>query len=181
MPYWGIFSFWLRFVNLHWFAWLSPFMRYMSSWWFYFILWWFHFILWWFPSEVFLESFSQAHTFWYFRDYLMELSQVHRLPYHHFSGAHVRSFIHPHWVILESSRRTKCTSCYTGAYFPRLPTWQDASVAILGHIPIFCYGDDRLLAELLPFSLFRWGIFIHITRYNIDDLCRDEPSEEPDL
>ena len=56
MPYRGIFSFWLRFVNLHWFAWLSSFMRYMSSWWFYFIL-----RL--FPSEVFLESFSQAHTF----------------------------------------------------------------------------------------------------------------------
>ena len=149
-------------------------MRYMSSWWFYFILRWF-------PNEVFLESFSQAHTLWYYRDSLMELSQVHRLPYHHFSGAHVRSLIHPHWVILESSGWTKCTSCYTREYFPRLPTWQDASVAILGHIPIFCCGDDRFLMKLLPFSLFRLGIFIHITRYNIDDLCRDEPSEEPDL
>ena len=51
----------------------------------------------------------------------MELSQAHRLPYHHFSGTHVRSLIRPHWVILESSGRTKCTSCYTREYFPRLP------------------------------------------------------------
>ena len=27
------FSFWLRFVDLHWFAWSFPFTRYMSSWW----------------------------------------------------------------------------------------------------------------------------------------------------
>ena len=38
MPYWGIFSFWLRFVNLHWFAWSSPFTRYTLNWWFVFIL-----------------------------------------------------------------------------------------------------------------------------------------------
>ena len=32
IPYWGIFPFWLRFIDLHWFAWSSSFMRYMSSW-----------------------------------------------------------------------------------------------------------------------------------------------------
>ena len=89
MPYWGIFPFRLRFVDLHWFAWSSTFMRYMSSWWFVFILRWF-------LSGVFLESFSQAHTFWYCHDSLKELSQAHRLPYHHFSEAHVISLIHPH-------------------------------------------------------------------------------------
>ena len=31
MLYWGIFPFWLRFVDLHWFAWSSLFKRYMSS------------------------------------------------------------------------------------------------------------------------------------------------------
>ena len=113
---WGIFPFCLRFVDLHWFAWSSPFMIYMSSSWSVFILQWF-------PSEAFLELFNQAYTFWYCRDSLMELSQAHRLPYHYFSGAHVRSLIHPHWVILKSSGWTRCTSCYTGAYFPRLPTW----------------------------------------------------------
>ena len=50
----------------------------------------------------------------------MELSQAHRLPYHPFNGVHVRSFIHPHGVILELSGQTKCTSCYTRAYFPSL-------------------------------------------------------------
>ena len=50
----------------------------------------------------------------------MELSQGHRLPYHHFSGVHVRSLIHLHWVILELSGLTRCTSCYIGAYFPFL-------------------------------------------------------------
>ena len=41
---------------------------------------------------------------------------MHRLPYHHFSGVHVRSLIHPDGVILELLGQTKCTICYTGAY-----------------------------------------------------------------
>ena len=145
--------------------------------------WWFAFILQWFPSGAFLESFSHAHTFWYCCDSVMELSQAHGLPYHHFNGVHVRSLIHPHWVILESSGWTRCTSCYTEVYFLQLPTWRDTSVAILGHISLFLFWrwDYRLLTELLSFSLFNWGIFIHITDHSIDDLRRDEPSEEPDL
>ena len=143
--------------------------------------WWSAFISRWFPSGAFLESLNQAHTFWYCRDSVMELSQAHRLSYHHFTGIHVKSLIHPHWVILESLGRTRCTSCYTEAYFPRLPIWQKVSVSILGHTSFFCCGDDHLLMELLPFSLFNWGIFIRITSYSIDDLCRDEPSEKPDL
>ena len=39
-----------------------------------------------------------------------------RLLYHHFSGVHVRSLIHPHGVILKLSGQTRCTSCYTGTY-----------------------------------------------------------------
>ena len=58
MPYRGIFSFWLRFVNLHWFAWSFLFMRYMSSWQPFFILRWF-------PSGAFLELLNQAHTFFF--------------------------------------------------------------------------------------------------------------------
>ena len=41
MPYWGIFPFWLRFVDHHWSAWSSPFTRYTLSWWSVFILRWF--------------------------------------------------------------------------------------------------------------------------------------------
>ena len=130
MSYWGIFSFWLRFLDLHWFAWSYPFTIYMSSWWS-------AFILWWFPSGAFLKWFSQTHTFWYCHDSVMELSQAQRLPYHHFRGVHIKSPIHPHWVILESSGRTRCTSCYTRVHFPRLPTWGDALVAILEHISHF--------------------------------------------
>ena len=126
IPYYGIFPFWLRFVDLHWFAWSSLFMRYMSSWWS-------AFILQWFPSGAFLESFSQTHTLWYCRDSFMELSRVHRLSYHHFSGVQVRSLIHPHWVIIESSGQTKCTSCYTGAYssFFLFPRWLISHVAFI--------------------------------------------------
>ena len=112
MSYWGIFLFWLRFVGHHWFAWSSSFMRYTPSWWF-------AFILSWFSSGAFLESFSQARAFWYFRDSWMELSQVHRLPYHHFNGVHVRSLIHP--MELFSSHQDR----------------PDALIAILGYISIF--------------------------------------------
>ena len=113
VPYWGVFLFWLRFLDLHWSAWPSPVTRYTLGWWF-------DFILSWFSSGAFLESFRQAHTFWYCRDSWMELSWVHRLLYNHFSGVHVRSLIHLHWVILESSGQTGYTSCYIGAYFPLL-------------------------------------------------------------
>ena len=95
------------------------------------------FILRWFPSGAFLESFSQTHTFWYCRDYLMEVSQAHWLTYYHFSGVHDRSLMHSHWAILKSSGRTRCTSCYTRVHFPWLPTWGDALVAILEHISHF--------------------------------------------
>ena len=113
VPYWGIFPLRLIFVYLHWFSWSSPVMRCTSGWWFVFILSWL-------SSGALLESFSQVHTFWYCRDSLMELSQAHRLPYHHFNGVHVRSLIHPHWVILELSGQIGCPNCYTGAYFPLL-------------------------------------------------------------
>ena len=96
IPYWGIFPLWLRFLNLHGFAWSSPVMRYTLGWWF-------DFILSWFSSGAFIESFSQAHIFRYCRDSWVELLQEHRFPYHHFSGVHVRSFMHPHGVILELS------------------------------------------------------------------------------
>ena len=61
MPYWGIFPFWLRFVDLHWFAWSSLVTRYMPGRWF-------AFILSWFSNEAFLESFNQAHIFLYCHD-----------------------------------------------------------------------------------------------------------------
>ena len=59
----------------------------------------FHFVLilsW----SLFLESFRQAHTFWFCCDFCIESSQAHRIPHHHFSGTHVRSFINSHGVIL---------------------------------------------------------------------------------
>ena len=153
MPYWGIFPFWLRFVDLHWFAWSSPFMRYMSRWWSVFILQWF-------PSGAFLESFSQAHTFLYYRDSVMELFQAHNLPCHHFSGVHVKSLIHLHWVILELSGLTRCP-------------W--------GIFPSFSCGCDCFLTDLLQSSLLEWGIFICITGHSFSDFGLDEPPNEHDL
>ena len=55
----------------------------------------------------------------------------------------------------------------------QLPYW--------GIFPLFYFGDDRLLMELLPFYLFSWRIVIRITGHSIDDLCRDEPSKEPEF
>ena len=107
------FRFWSRFVDPHLFAWSSPITRYASGWWF-------DFILSWFSDGAFLESFRQAHTFVYSCDFWMELSQAHGFPHHHFSGVHVRSFMHPHGVILELSGQIGYIWCHTGAYFPPL-------------------------------------------------------------
>ena len=129
VPYWGIFPFWLRFVDLHWSTWSSPVTRCTLGRWFTFIL----------PrffGGAFLESFDWAHIFWYCHDSQMRLSQMHRLPYHHFSGVHIRSSIHSQWVILELSGQTGCPSCYTGAYFP-----------------LFSCGDDCFLRDLLQSTL----------------------------
>ena len=79
---------------------------------------WFHFvlILW----EASLESFNQIHTLWYSCDSWTELSQVSRFPRHHFSGVHIRSFTHPHGVVIELSGQIGYIWCHTGAYFPPL-------------------------------------------------------------
>ena len=83
----------------------------------------------------------------------MELSQAQWLTYYHFSGVHDRSLMHPHWAILKSSGRTRCTSCYTGVYFPWLPTWRDASIAILGHISPF---------SVMEMIVFSWSYYHYL-------------------
>ena len=114
MPHWGIFAPSVEIcIDLHGFAWLSPVMRYTSDWWF-------DFILSRFSGGAFIESFSQAHIFRYCHDFWVELLQVHRFPHHHFSGVHVRSFIHPHGVILELLGHIGYIWRYTGTYFPHL-------------------------------------------------------------
>ena len=156
MPYWGIFSFRLRFLDLHWFAWSSPVTRYTLSWWF-------DFILSWFFGGAFLESFRQAHTFWCCHDSWMELSLVHRLPYHHFSGVHVRSLIHPHWVILELSGQTGCSSCYTGAYFSLLVV-------------------EMIVFSQTYYSLHYWDeVYFFALLVIVSVIGRDEPLEEHDV
>ena len=55
---WAYFPFRSRFVYSHWFAWSSLVMRYASGWWF-------SFILSWLSGGLSLESFRQAHTFWF--------------------------------------------------------------------------------------------------------------------
>ena len=112
IPYWGIFLFQLRFIDLHWFVWSSPITRYTPGWWF-------AFILSWFSSGAFLESFRQAHTLWFFHDSLMELSQAHRLSYHH-SVKYMSDLLYIP-IELFSSYQDK----------------PDALVAILGHISFF--------------------------------------------
>ena len=167
MPYWDIFPFWLRFVDVHWFAWSFLFMRCISSWWSIFILRWF-------PKGAFLESFSQAHTFWYFHDSLMELCQAHRLTYHHFSGIHVRSLYIPIELFSSHQDGPDILVDILGHIFFGYPHGRMRQFLYWGIFPLFYCGDDCFLTELLPFSLFRWGIFIHINGHDINDLCRDE-------
>ena len=50
----------------------------------------------------------------------MKLCQVPGFPRHYFSAVHIRSFTHPHGVILGSSGQIRYISCHTGAYFPHL-------------------------------------------------------------
>ena len=85
---------------------------------------------------------------------------MHRLPYHHFSGVHVKSLIHPHGAILELSGQTGCTSCYTGAYFPFLAM----DMIVFLHI---CYG--------LHYSAD--GCLFTLLCHCFSDFYRDEPSE----
>ena len=58
MPYWGIFLFRLRFIDLHGVAWSSSLVRCMLTWWS-------TVILSWSPSGVSLGPLSEAHTFWH--------------------------------------------------------------------------------------------------------------------
>ena len=69
-----------------------------------------------FVAKWFHESFSQAHIFRYCHDSWVELLQVHRFPHHHFSGVHVRSFMHPHGVIFELLGQIGYIWFHTGAY-----------------------------------------------------------------
>ena len=129
----------------------------------YTLSWWFDFILSWFFGGAFLESFRQAHTFWCCHDSWMELSLVHRLPYHHFSGVHVRSLIHPHWVILELSGQTGCFSCYTGAYFP-------------------IFAVEMIVFSQTYYSLHYWDeVYFFALLVIVSVIGRDEPLEEHDV
>ena len=60
--------------------------------------------------------------------------------------------------ILESSGQTRCTSCYTGAYFPPLVVEMNVSSQI-------CYG----------LHCFGREMFICVTGHGFDDFYRDEP------
>ena len=111
VPYWGIFPFWLSFVDVHWFAWLSLVTRCMLGLWL-------DFILSWFFGGAFLEPFDRAYILWCCHDSWMYLSQMHRLPHHHFNGVQVKSSIRSHRVILELSGQMRGPSCYTGAHSP---------------------------------------------------------------
>ena len=146
-----------RFVDLHGFAWLSIVMRYMSDWWF-------DFILSRFSGGAFIESFSQAHTSWRCCDLWIKLFQVHWFLHHCFSRVHVRSFIHPHGVILELSGQTEYIRCHIGAYFSP-PV---VEVMVFSQI---CYSLHR--------SAKRY--FICFTGHYSCDFRWDEPSARHDL
>ena len=128
------------------------------------------------------ESFGQAHTFWYCHDSLIELSQAHRLPYHHFSGIHTRSLIHPHRVILESPRWTDmpmlsklwmvwlfdteviglihlvtcmpgCIDCYTGAYSPPYHFFFLLSRWLISHLACMAFFAGHNFDDFVGTSL----------------------------
>ena len=110
---------------------------------------WFHFVL--ILRGDFLESFSQIHIVWYSRDSWTELSHMPRFPRHHFSGVHIRSFVHPPWS------------------YSRVIMTNRISLTLYWDIfPSFSRGDDRSLTDLLQFpSIGRdilywpyWSLFL---------------------
>ena len=123
MPHWGIFPFSVEICRSPLICMIIPNyeirVRLMIR--FHFVL-----ILRWSLSWVI----SLGSYFLYSCDFWMELSQAHGFPHHHFSGVHVRSFMHPHGVILELSGQIGYIWCHTGAYFPPLAM----KAIILSHI-----------------------------------------------
>ena len=123
MPHWGIFPFLVEICRSPLICMIIPNyeirVRLMIR--FHFVL-----ILRWSLSWVI----SLGSYFLYSCDFWMELSQAHGFPHHHFSGVHVRSFMHPHGVILELSGQIGYIWCHTGAYFPPLAM----KAIILSHI-----------------------------------------------
>ncbi|RVW72565.1 hypothetical protein CK203_060075 [Vitis vinifera] len=79
-------------------------------------------------------------------------------PVEPFLSHSVGSPICPIESILESSGQTRCTSCYTGAYFPPLVVEMNVSSQI-------CYG----------LHCFGREMFICVTGHGFDDFYRDEP------
>ena len=77
-----------------------------------------------------LESFSQILTLWYSRGSWTKLCRVSGFPRHHFSGVHIRSFAHPHGIILRLPGQIRYIWCHTGAYFPHLAM----EAIVLSHI-----------------------------------------------
>ena len=71
---------------------------------------------------------------------------MHRRLYHHFSGVHARSLIHPHGVILELSGHTKCLGFYSRAYFPFLVV---EMIVFSQTYYSLHYSDDRYFFALL--------------------------------
>ena len=99
-----------------------------------------------------LESFSQIHVFWYSHDSWTKLSQARGFLGHHFSRVHLRSFVHPHGIILDLSGPTRYVWCYTGAYFSH----SAAETIVLSQI---CYsfsslGRDIVFALLVTIPVF---------------------------
>ena len=105
MPYWGIFPFWMRFMDLH-------LCRMFDDRWFH------------------VARFLTCHTFDAILGHSTVLDEIHRswtelsqargFPLHPFSGVHVRSFVRPHGVTLELFGQIGYMRCHTGAYFPHL-------------------------------------------------------------
>ena len=114
---------WSRFIDPHWFTWSSTVMRYTPGWWF-------GFILSGYSEELLL---SRSVSFILFDIVVIPRWSYLRcldLPRHHFSGVHIRSFTHPHGVILGLSGQIGYIWCHTGAYFPHLAT----EVVVLSHV-----------------------------------------------
>ena len=113
MPCWGIFSFLMRFVDLPLICMITIGFEIHIG-----LMIRFHCVM--ILCGASFESFSPIHVFWYSRDSWTELSQVLGFPRHHFNGVHIKSFTHPHGVILELSGQIIYIWCHTVAYFPRL-------------------------------------------------------------
>ena len=104
-------------------------------------------------------------TLWYSRGSWTELYRVSGSPRHHLSGVHIRSFTHPHGVILGLSGRIGYIWCHTRAYFPPLAM---ETIVLSQTRYSFCHSAKRYCVHLIDH--YSWAL--HLDKLSVERWSR---------